>query len=178
MKMSPAVIDSKPAIIRSSVDLPQPDAPTSTTNSPFAMSRSIPRITETSPNRLSTLRTLTEAMVTPRPPGSSLRERSAETRLALVLLEDVLDLLRGEIQRLAGAHLADDRLVQAQAQHLLDLRPFLIAQLLLRGLERFEIGGHPAIRRVLREVGGEHVRAIRNPAGLRERILGIVAHEP
>ena len=55
---------SNPAIIRRNVDLPHPEAPTSTANSPSAMSRSMPRITETSPKRFSTLRTLTAAMAT------------------------------------------------------------------------------------------------------------------
>ena len=41
--ISPSVISSSPAIIRSVVDLPQPEGPTSTTNSLSAMSRSMPR---------------------------------------------------------------------------------------------------------------------------------------
>ena len=36
MRISPPVMSSSPAIIRSSVDLPQPDGPTKTTNSPSA----------------------------------------------------------------------------------------------------------------------------------------------
>ena len=36
------VISSSPAIMRSSVDLPQPDGPTKTMNSPDLMSRSMP----------------------------------------------------------------------------------------------------------------------------------------
>ncbi|MNT91081.1 hypothetical protein D3C72_2321210 [compost metagenome] len=42
MEISPPVIGSSPAIIRSRVDLPQPDGPTKTTNSPDLMSRSTP----------------------------------------------------------------------------------------------------------------------------------------
>ena len=38
MRISPAVMFSSPAIMRSSVDLPQPDGPTSTTNSPSSIS--------------------------------------------------------------------------------------------------------------------------------------------
>jgi hypothetical protein len=38
MRNSPEVIDSSPAIIRNAVDLPQPDGPTSTKNSPSATS--------------------------------------------------------------------------------------------------------------------------------------------
>jgi hypothetical protein len=44
----PAVIVSSPAIMRSSVDLPQPDGPTITTSSPSATSSSTPR-TATNP---------------------------------------------------------------------------------------------------------------------------------
>ena len=47
--ISPEEISSSPAIIRSSVDLPQPDGPTNTTNSPERISRSIPWITSLSP---------------------------------------------------------------------------------------------------------------------------------
>ena len=42
LAISPEEIGSSPAIIRRVVDLPQPDGPTSTTNSWSAMSRSIP----------------------------------------------------------------------------------------------------------------------------------------
>ena len=38
----PEVKSSRPAIMRSKVDLPQPEGPTKTTNSPFLMSRSAP----------------------------------------------------------------------------------------------------------------------------------------
>ena len=43
--ISPAVIVSRPAIMRSSVDLPQPEGPTITMNSPSAMSTFTPWIT-------------------------------------------------------------------------------------------------------------------------------------
>ena len=42
MLIVPPVVSSSPAISRSSVDLPQPDGPTKTTNSPSSMSRSMP----------------------------------------------------------------------------------------------------------------------------------------
>ena len=45
----PEVISSRPAIRRRSVDLPQPDGPTKTTNSPDLMSRSTPLMTSTAP---------------------------------------------------------------------------------------------------------------------------------
>src|SRR5450755_1892019 len=46
----PAEDCSNPAITLSSVDLPQPEGPTRTTNSPFSMSRSIPLRTSTDPS--------------------------------------------------------------------------------------------------------------------------------
>src|SRR4051794_36592777 len=42
MKMCPSLTSSSPASIRSVVDLPHPDGPTSTMNSPSAISRSMP----------------------------------------------------------------------------------------------------------------------------------------
>src|SRR5690349_5746966 len=56
---------SSPAIMRSKVDLPQPDGPTSTTNSPSTMSRSTPWITSTAPNVLRTPRMVTWAILAP-----------------------------------------------------------------------------------------------------------------
>ena len=45
MRISPELISSSPAIMRSSVDLPQPDGPTMTTNSPSAISALTPWMT-------------------------------------------------------------------------------------------------------------------------------------
>src|SRR3569833_2379673 len=53
---SPPVMDSRPAINRSKVDLPQPDGPTKTTNSLSSMSRSMPLSTSTTPKDLRMLR--------------------------------------------------------------------------------------------------------------------------
>ena len=39
MRISPDVVSSRPASMRSAVDLPEPDGPTSTMNSPSWMSR-------------------------------------------------------------------------------------------------------------------------------------------
>ncbi len=44
MARVPPLIGSSPAMQRSSVDLPQPDGPTSTTNSPLEMARSALRM--------------------------------------------------------------------------------------------------------------------------------------
>ena len=54
IRIEPAVIASSPASILSSVDLPQPEGPTKTTNSPSATARSTDLITSTSPKRLRT----------------------------------------------------------------------------------------------------------------------------
>src|SRR5262245_15372314 len=60
--ISPSEISSRPAIIRRSVDLPQPDGPTSTQNSPSAIAMSTPRMTCVDPKCLCTARMLTPAM--------------------------------------------------------------------------------------------------------------------
>ena len=62
MLISPELTLSSPAIIASSVDLPQPDGPTSTTNSPGSTSRSMSCNTACAPNRLLSLRMLSEAI--------------------------------------------------------------------------------------------------------------------
>src|SRR5471030_409728 len=51
----PLSMTSRPAIMRSSVDLPQPDGPTKTTNSPFSICRSTPLIAWWSPKYFSIL---------------------------------------------------------------------------------------------------------------------------
>ena len=58
----PLVISSSPAIMRSRVDFPQPEGPTSTTNSPSSASMSTLRMTLTGPNDFSTFSILTAAM--------------------------------------------------------------------------------------------------------------------
>src|SRR5262245_27475530 len=63
MRNSPSLISSSPAIMRSSVDLPQPDGPTKTTNSPSAMSMSAPWTTSKLPKRLTTLVRVTAAIL-------------------------------------------------------------------------------------------------------------------
>src|SRR5258708_5193884 len=65
MLISPSLTTSSPAIILSRVDLPQPEGPTSTTNSPSSMSTLTPGITWTVPHLLTTFPTLTSANVGP-----------------------------------------------------------------------------------------------------------------
>src|SRR5690606_14837300 len=55
IRILPPVVSSSPAISRSSVDFPQPDGPTNTTNSPSSMSRSMPGITSVVPKDFFTL---------------------------------------------------------------------------------------------------------------------------
>src|SRR5271154_5258833 len=62
MLISPPLISSSPAIMRSSVDLPQPEGPTSTQNSPSAIEMSTPCTTGVVPNDLRTWRSPTSAM--------------------------------------------------------------------------------------------------------------------
>src|SRR5882672_5727659 len=62
MRISPSVMSSRPAIMRSVVVLPQPDGPTSTTNSLSAMSRSMPRTAGSSSYSFTTLRSLSSAI--------------------------------------------------------------------------------------------------------------------
>src|ERR1700730_14666874 len=63
MRISPEVMFSSPAIIRSSVDLPHPDGPTSTTNSPSAISTFTSWITWIEPKAFLTLRMVTDAII-------------------------------------------------------------------------------------------------------------------
>src|SRR6266853_1251137 len=58
----PAEISSSPAIIRKSVDLPQPEGPTSTQNSPSSTPTSTPCRTSVEPKLLRTLERVTDAM--------------------------------------------------------------------------------------------------------------------
>src|SRR5262249_17177909 len=64
--MSPSVMSSSPALIRSVVDLPQPDGPTRTTNSCSPISRSMPRTSSTSSWRCTLVRRVGLAMTSTR----------------------------------------------------------------------------------------------------------------
>src|ERR1700721_3009296 len=83
--MSPPLISSRPAIIRNVVDLPQPDGPTSTTNSLSGISRLMLRTTSMSSNRLTTLRSDTSAMLE----SSALRCAGGQARDVIVHQECV-----------------------------------------------------------------------------------------
>ena len=62
IEISPALIGSSPAIMRSKVDLPQPEGPSRTTKLPSSILRSMPWITSRSPKLFLMLRTVTAAM--------------------------------------------------------------------------------------------------------------------
>src|SRR5205809_593078 len=60
IEIVPEVMFSSPASMRSSVDLPQPDGPTSTTNSPSSIGIVTPCRTSNPPNDLRTSRICTD----------------------------------------------------------------------------------------------------------------------
>src|SRR3569623_1657668 len=60
----PPLMVSSPATSRSNVDLPQPEGPTNTMNSPDLMVRSTPRMTSTVPNDLRTFLSCSSAIET------------------------------------------------------------------------------------------------------------------
>ena len=63
MAMLPSVMFSSPASMRSKVDLPQPEGPTNTTNSPCSTSRSTDLMISASPKFLRTDLSVRPAMV-------------------------------------------------------------------------------------------------------------------
>src|SRR5882672_947647 len=99
-RISPSVMSSSPAIIRSVVDLPQPDGPTSTTNSLSEMSRSMPRTASVESKRLTMLRSETCAI------PSTLRRAGRETGDVIVHQERVDDERRRGAEQRAGHDLA------------------------------------------------------------------------
>src|SRR6266702_4921278 len=60
--IEPSLGSSRPAIMLSKVDLPQPEGPTRTTNSPSSISRSMSLSTSSAPNLLQNLRIVKAAM--------------------------------------------------------------------------------------------------------------------
>src|SRR3954463_16706484 len=102
MRISPLVMSSSPAIIRSVVDLPQPDGPTRTTNSLSAISRSMPRTASTSSYFLTTLRRFTSAMNS----TSTLCRTGGQAGNVVVHQEGVDDQRRGGAEQGAGHDLS------------------------------------------------------------------------
>src|ERR1041385_4942971 len=99
IRMSPPVGCSRPAIMRSSVVLPQPDGPSRTRYSPSRQTRLMPSTAAVAPpNDFRTSRTSTSAI--------QALLRAADQPLAAPALEDRLDLLLGVGHRLFGLALA------------------------------------------------------------------------
>src|SRR5688500_19080519 len=65
IEMVPEVMFSRPASIRNKVDLPQPEGPTSTTNSPSSIGIDTPCKTSKLPNDFRTSRICTDDIVSP-----------------------------------------------------------------------------------------------------------------
>src|SRR4051812_45865848 len=96
MAIVPPLISSRPASMRKRVDLPQPDGPTSTVNSPSVMSKPMPWMILVEPKLFSTLRNETEAMAL-----FLALDRARRQATDHVAPEDVVD--RGRRQRIDQA---------------------------------------------------------------------------
>ena len=84
--------------MRRSVDLPQPEGPTNTTNSPELTARSMPWITSTAPYDFTTLRSRTSDIAGRLHLDTGLRDAGVDDQ---VLPRDSARLVRGEEQRRA-----------------------------------------------------------------------------
>src|SRR5580692_6906365 len=127
IEMSPEVTSSRPAIMRSVVDLPQPDGPTSTTNSLSGMSRLMLRTTSTLSKRLTTLRNATSAIANLSIPGTLTLGRAGGQAGDVIVHQERIDherRRRGN-QRAGHQHAplidiaADEARHRADSQHLL-----------------------------------------------------------
>src|SRR4030095_14959748 len=103
MAISPAPMSSSPASMRSSVDLPQPDGPTSTMNSPSAMSSEMPCSTFVAPKDFSILEKETEAIRISPPLLSCLYSPTCEAA-DHVAAERVVDRRRRQAVDQSGRH--------------------------------------------------------------------------
>src|SRR6185369_14096060 len=97
----PPLISSRPASMRSSVDLPHPEGPTRTVNSPSAMSKPMPWMTLVAPKLFSTSRNDTVAIA--RLSCSALHRAGGEPR-DHVALERVVDRRRRQRVEQPGGH--------------------------------------------------------------------------
>src|SRR5260221_75099 len=114
--ISPPDTSSRPAISRRSVDLPQPDGPTKTTNSPSSMSRSSAGMMTTSPNAFRTLRR-TKRPIMSLPCSRSLSLDGSEGQAAhqLALREPAEDHDRRDGDRRGGRQLGPEQALRAGA---------------------------------------------------------------
>ena len=74
IEIVPEVMFSSPASIRSKVDLPQPDGPTSTTNAPSSIGTLTPCRTSKPPNDFRTSRICTDAIQFPSQALAAIRQ--------------------------------------------------------------------------------------------------------
>src|SRR3982751_3391966 len=95
----PPLISSSPASMRSKVDLPQPDGPTRTVNSPSAMSKPMPWMTLVAPKLFSMSRNETDAIA-----RFSALHRTGGQATDHVALEGVVDRCRRQRVEKAGRH--------------------------------------------------------------------------
>src|SRR6186713_1622019 len=100
----PPLISSRPASMRSKVDLPQPDGPTSTVNSPSAMSKPMPWMTLVWPKLFATSRNETDAIAAFRFVARSALHGAGRQAADHVALEGVVDRCRRQRVDQAGGH--------------------------------------------------------------------------
>src|SRR3954462_9580746 len=103
MLMHPEVCVSSPAMIRNKVDLPQPEAPSRTMNSPSAMSMSTPFSTSVLPNDLRIWSILSLAMLAC-PAGGLLHGARGDAADQLPAENQVEDQHRDDRERQGGEH--------------------------------------------------------------------------
>src|SRR5512145_769212 len=124
IEISPALIGSSPAIMRSKVDLPQPEGPSSTTKLPSSILRSMPWITSRSPKLFLTLRTVTAAIALALPCTADTRRQDPVGNLD----ESLAAARRGHERRQRGharrevAHVGDAAAVREELEHRLVVR--------------------------------------------------------
>src|SRR5580658_4562716 len=85
MRISPDVSDSRPAMVLSSVDLPQPDGPTSTRKPPLSRVRSMPLRISSAPKRLR------RPLISRKAMGSTFHGAGHETAHEIAAGEDIDD---------------------------------------------------------------------------------------
>src|SRR5918994_2832309 len=102
--ISPPLTVSRPAMMRSNVDLPQPDGPTKTTNSPSSTDRLMSRRISVAPKDLATPWRETSAIAVNSWKKLSLHGTGSEAAHEITGEEKVKDENRGDCQRQGGEH--------------------------------------------------------------------------
>src|SRR5690606_24875877 len=104
MRIFPSVTSSSPAISRSSVDFPQPDGPTKTTNWPSSISSEISGMTVTPPKLFLTCSSVIEPIIVP-----LLNSAKGQASDQLLLAEPAHDQDRRDGQRRGGRELGQEQ---------------------------------------------------------------------